>query len=230
MTNQEFLNSLSDNAKNIIKNYQCKTNKIDVEVFLDDKSYVETNIENKYIIHVNQHNPFNQMEYEFVHEFYHCIQKDEGFPNISYKDIKYQKLAAYLTSVVLDLDVINRMNNIGYSYDDSTLDEKVKTIIKLIKLSSLDIEVRNEIHELFQYNKLCLSIAFCRILYSNQYKINYILQLAENNTPYIYKTQSIIYNTITKIGYDTPRKTYKIFKTLIRELKLSDYVTISPHQ
>ena len=230
MTNQEFLDSLSDKAKNIIQDYECQTQKNNVIVYLDNRSFMEANIDGTYIIHVNQNNPFDIMEYEFLHEFYHCVQKDEGYPHISQTHIKYQKLAAYLTSVVLDLDVINRMNNIGYSYDDSTLDEKVKTIIKLIKLSSLDIEVRNEIHELFQYNKLCLSIAFCRILYSNQYKINYILQLAENNTPYIYKTQSIIYNTITKIGYDTPRKTYKIFKTLIRELKLSDYVTISPHQ
>lgn len=230
MKNQEFLNSLSVKAKNIIQNYQCKNNKTTIEIFLDDKSYVEINIEDKYIIHINKNNSLDEMEYEFVHEFYHCIQKDDGYPNISQTHIKYQKLAAYLTSVVLDLDVINRMNNIGYSYDDSVLDEKIETIIKLIKLSTLDVEACNEIHELFQYNKLCLSIAFCRMLYSNQDKINYILQLAKNNAPDIYKTQSIIYNAITKIGYDTPRKTYKVFKTLIRELKLSDYVTISPQQ
>ena len=84
MTNEEFINALSAKAKTIVQNYQCKSKIQSIKVVLSDKSKM-TIIDDSYVIYVNQNNSLDEMEYLFLHEFFHCIQKDMGFPNLHQK-------------------------------------------------------------------------------------------------------------------------------------------------
>ena len=226
MTNNEFLNLISDKAKGLINNYPCKTNKTDIKVFLDERSYVETNIKNMYVIHVNKNNSLENMEYDLLHEFFHCVQIDEGYPSVYQKDIKYKDLATNISSMVLDLDVNNRLKEVGYLIKRDNISTGINDIKKLIMISKKDQSVYNEMREMCQYNYFCLLIAYYRLTHNDQNEISQSIKVIKENAYDFYKTQELIYNTVVKTRYDSPKKVYKIFKTLIRELKLSNYVEI----
>lgn len=227
MNNQEFLNLLSRRAKNIVYNYEIITNKKPIKVILDKYSALDTSFDNMYIIHVNQNNSIDIMEYDFLHEFLHCVQKDEGFPSVYYNNIKYKMLAETISSMVLDLNVIKRLNAYGYPYNSNELKENINNIRNLMNIAKINSEVKIEMHETNQYFNICFMIAFCRLEYDNGNELIQLLQIVQKNASDFYKTQSIIYDTIIKYGYNIPKQVYKIFKTLIRGLKLYNYVRIS---
>lgn len=227
MTNNEFLNSISKNAKNIIFNYQLKSNKNIIKVFLDNKSYVDYGYENMYIIYVNKNNPIDIMEYELLHKFYHCVQKDQGFPSATQKNIIYQKLAGYISSVVLDLDIIEHLDELGYKFDDNYLYRNIQNYKSLIEMSKFDKEAYKYLYNINEYVHICSMFAFCRLKCSNKNPINQLLQTLKITERTIYDSQEIIYNAIARYGYRTPKKALKTFKTIIRELELDSYIEIS---
>lgn len=229
MTNQEFINALSPKAKQIISAYNCTdSKKRTIVVFVtDNRSQVDVSFPDKYIIEVKENSVFSNMEYALLHEFYHCVQMDENFPNIHAVTSSYTRLASSLSSTVLDLDVNDRLTKAGYPYNSEQLKGLLDRIRKIIVIASNDTSIKNEIHEINQYIYLCSMIAFIRINYNKPDEIEQLLQILKTNAQDFFQTQSAIYNAIKKIGYDTPKKAYKLFKTLIRELELSDYVQIS---
>lgn len=229
MTNQEFISGLSPKAKQIISDYNCTdSKKRTIVVFVtDNRSQVNVSYPDKYIIEVKKNPVFSNMEYELLHEFYHCVQMDENFPNIHAITPNYTKLASSLSSTVLDLDVTDRLTTVGYPFNPEQLKDSLNTIRTLIIIASNDVSVKEKIHETNQYIYMCAMIAFIRINYNKPDEIEQLLQILKTNAHDFFQTQSVIYNAIKRIGYDTPKKAYKLFKTLIRELKLINYIQIS---
>ena len=229
MTNQEFIDNLSSQAKHIIFDYDYKNPQRDkINVFITkNRSQLNTSIPDRYIIEVKQKSNFHQMEYEFLHEFFHCVQIDSGFPYVQATSSEYTKLAAAISSVVLDLDVTERLNNVNYFYNQKDLTESINTMKKLILISKTDTITNNFIYEINQYIYMCCKIAFIKFLYDKPHEIEQLLNILKINAKDMYKSQSIIYNSIKRIGYNTPQNVYKLFKTLIRELKLEGYIKIS---
>lgn len=150
MTSQEFIDNLSSKAKEIISNYECSSlNKRKIIIYLtDDFTRVDTSNPDAYIIYVKKHDSFNDMEYEFLHEFYHCVQKDEGFPNVSQTNIKYHRMASEISSAVLDYDVYDRLLTQGY-YENQN---KIKNIFletkKILIVASKEQELDKWINDL----------------------------------------------------------------------------------
>ena len=228
MTNQDFINSLSPKATQIISSYSCKKDKKDIVVVLsENESQLNFTNPEKYIIEVKRKESFEQMEYELLHEFFHCVQMDENFPSLTPIDYSYSKIASSLSSTVLDLDVNKRLEKWNYFYNSSGLKNSINDIRKLIFISQNDSLVYDEIHEMNQYINICSMIAFVRINSPHIAEINQLLKILSENAKDFYKTQSVIFNTINKIGFNSPQKVHKVFKTLIRELKLEKYIKIS---
>ena len=123
MTNQEFINNLSPKAKEIISSYKPKDlSKYNIKVCLNDE-HTRVNVSNPdaYIFEIKRQTSFYDMEYALLHEFYHCVQKDSGFPSTSQVDIKYQNISSYLSSIVLDCDVYDRLLKNGYKENPNIL-------------------------------------------------------------------------------------------------------------
>ena len=229
MNNQEFIDKLSSKVKQIVLNYEYKNptkNRIIVQI-TDERTRVDLSYDNKYIIEIKYSPIFNDMEYGFLHEFFHCVQYDEGFPYVVPITFQYHKMASAISSIILDLDVQDRLTKYGYKYNSTLLKESIDTIRKSIIISSYDKEVKQEINEINQYIYICCKIAFIRINYNNEDEVKQLLNIVKQYKPDIEKIQSIIYDSIYSIGYNTPKKVYKFLKKIIRELKLNKFVRIS---
>ena len=134
-----------------------------------------------------------------------------------------------ISSLILDLDVTQRLENEGYiqTHNEKTLDENIDTVQKLIIFSKTDQCIHDEFYEINQYYKIICHIVHDRFIFGNIEKVNKMLLFIKKHDANTYKIQSIIYDTIVRYGYDSPKKVYKIFKTLIRELELEDYIEIT---
>lgn len=228
MNNQEFIDKLSSKVKQIVLNYEYKNptkNRIIVQI-TDERTRVDLSYDNKYIIEIKYSPIFNDMEYGFLHEFFHCVQYDEGFPYVVPITFQYHKMASAISSIILDLDVQDRLTGNGYMYDNAPLKDAVDLIRKSVIISSYDEAVKQEIYEINQFIYICCKIAFIRINYNNKNDIQQLLDIVNQHAPYIERNQSIIYDAIYRTGYNTPKKVYKFFKQIIRELRLSNFIKI----
>lgn len=132
MTKDEFLPTISQNAQDIVNQNLQKFSKLSFEVFYSDESKVVSDNSSHYIIYVKNDFP-DDTEYRFLHEFFHCIQYEEGFPSIVKYDEKYKELATYLSSIILDLDVRDRLEANGYFQDIKYMKKLIKMYIKILK-------------------------------------------------------------------------------------------------
>lgn len=133
MTKEEFLPILTQKAQDIVNQNLQKFSKLSFEVFYSDESKVVSDNSSHYIIYVKNDNP-GDTEYRFLHEFFHCIQDEEGFPFIIKCDEKYEELATYLSSIILDLNVRERLEDNGYFQDLKYIKELINMYIKMLKL------------------------------------------------------------------------------------------------
>lgn len=228
MTNDEFINALSPKAKQIIESYACKRKKNRIIICLNEEhTKVDVSDPNQYIIEVRQTASLYDMEYRLLHEFFHCVQMEEGFSYVSQTSVEYGRIASAISYVVLDLDVNNRLEEVGYPYNPDGLKNILDTTWKLTIMAKTDATVERELHKPNEFFYRCAITAFIRINYNNADEIGKLLNLLKQNAPDIYKAQAVIYNTVKEVGFDTPKKAYTVFKTLIRELRLENYIQIS---
>lgn len=228
MTNQDFVDSLSTKAKNIIENYQCNnTIKRKIVVYLNDTTTrVNMSQPDMYIFEIKKKESFYDMEYSFLHEFYHCVQRDSGFPYTSQTNIKYETLSGYISSIVLDCDVYNRLLGDGYKENPNVLCSAINDIQKTFFVISREKQFENYIndieHQIFYAGKMVLISEF----YDDRNSINNLIDFTKINFPIIYKDYIIFVDAIKRYGFYSPENVHKIFKTIIRELKIEEFVTI----
>ena len=133
MTNQEFLQTLSKKAQDIVSQNIQKYNNLTFEVFYSNVSKVISNNTSNYIIYIKNNIP-EDTEYRFLHEFFHCIQYEEGFPSIIPQSEEYKDLASGLSSIILDLDIRERLENNGYFQDLKYIKEFINIEIKMLNM------------------------------------------------------------------------------------------------
>ena len=228
MTNQEFVDSFSPKAKEIISNYQCNSNnKRKIIVYLNDTvTRVNMDHPDAYIFEIKKEESFYDMEYSFLHEFYHCVQRDSWFPYICQTDIKYKKLSSFLSSIVLDCDVYNRLLNFGYKENPNILHSELNNIHDTLFVISKENQFSNYLNDvenqIFYAGKIVLISKFC----NDKYNINKLIDFTKIYFPIIYKDYKIIIDALKRFGFSSPKNVRKIFKTVIRELKIDEFVTI----
>lgn len=194
MTNQEFINNLSPKAKSIISSYICNDNSVkrDIIVYLTN-DYTRVNISDpdKYIFEIKRQDSFYDMEYALLHEFYHCVQKDCGFPNITYIDNNYQNTSSYIASIILDCDVYNRLLDDGYKENPEILHKRFLEIQALFLLLREEKEHASYLdpieNQILYAGKLLLLSKY----YDKKDDVTRLLNFSKNLYPAIYNDYRI---------------------------------------
>lgn len=77
-------------------------------------------------------------------------------------------------------------------------------------------------HQIYYAGKLVIISKF----YDNEKNFKSITNFVKNTFPIIYKDYNIFINAIKRYGFTSPKSVQKIFKAIIRELKIEEFVTI----
>lgn len=225
MTNQEFIDNLSPKAKTILNGqYKRKTNKT-IEISVHDKhTRVGLDHPTVYPIEVRYREPFYDMEYSLLHEFFHCIQIEEDFPSTSFLDEKYQQMSIDISTLVLDLDVHDRLLKHGYytpNYINKTFNEFKYSISLLI--DKKNIMFANEIEQRIRvsYKLILLNKEF-----DNPKEVAHMHNIIKKKLPLVYKTYNIMNTAIQTHGFSTPEEVTNSFKAIIQGLGLEKYIII----
>ena len=133
MTKEEFLPRLSIKGQNIVEENLKLYARMKFQVFYSDVSYMESHSNSEYTIYVKK-DVEEDIEYRFLHEFFHCVQYETGFPQLTAIDDKYKELATSISSLILDLNIRERLENNGYYQDIKYIKRSVKEVTKLLKM------------------------------------------------------------------------------------------------
>lgn len=157
----------------------------------------------------------------FLHEFFHCVQKEEGFPFLHCNIPRYKSLETELSSFVLDLDVGDRLVANGYNRSN-----EYENSIKLYKEILQYIEQLNDGTVLTSFDDEIGQGGMLAHLKYFDIEADDLLIKTKNIRPKIYKTYQIMYDAIKLYTHNTPVGVYKIYKHLLYELKLQDYFSV----
>lgn len=229
MTSQEFINNLSLKAKSIISNYECNNSsaKRNIIVYLTN-DYTRVNISDpdKYIFEIKRQDSFYDMEYALLHEFYHCVQKDCGFPYTAYTNNEYQKISSYISSVILDCDVYNRLINDGYKENPDIQHKNFVEVQRLFMFFLKEKEYKDYLdsleNQIFYAGKLLLLSKY----YDRKDDAIKLVNFSKQFYPLIYNAYCIFSNAIQKFGFSSPETTRKIFENVIENLNLTKFIEI----
>lgn len=218
------LSLLSCKAREIIKsNIPFKSGKNFSIIY--DKNTSVRQYKDEYEIHFWLNADQIVTDAKFLHEFFHCIQQEEGFPTLYSTNFKYKNLAVELSSFVLDLDVGDRLVTNGYkrglNYKDAII--KSKQLIEYVK-SSNNRNVFTDIEDVVGQGGI---LAFLKYFNSHNKEIEKLINCTKNICPQIYKAYVIMYNGINMYPYNTPNGVYDIYNFILAELNLQDYVAIN---
>ncbi len=178
-----------------------------------------------YIFHIKETDNFNDMEYAFLHEFFHCIQNEEGFPHVVCNNPESDKIAAILSSVVLDLNVINRLELHNYFENPLILDNMYHKLYVLF--SAISNNNLFEIESTFNSIYYACQLTYLEFMYPDKEKLSLLINKVKSKSTLIYNLYVKVFNIIYKHNYNNKKGVYKIFKTLIKELCISENVSIS---
>ena len=217
------LEMLSPKAKNIIKNNLPFKSDKELLCFFGDGTYL-INKNDYYEICINNNTEVNCFDEKFLHEFFHCIQYEEKFPHLNETDKKYNELATELSSFVLDLDVGDRLVTNGYARN-STFDESIIESFRLLEYVKI-INDNKTFTSLIDAMGQGGILAHLKYFDDNNDKVEDLITKTKNIRPIIYKYFKIMYKGIKMYSHNSPKDVYKIYKFLLRELNLQNYLSI----
>ncbi len=222
MTKDEFLPTISQKAQDIvIYNLKPFKNNPSFTVFYSDDSRIVSKGNHDYIIYV-KNDDSDDTEYRFLHEFFHLVQEEEGFPHITARGEEYKELAAFLSSIVLDLDVRGRLESNGYFQDLKYMKKLIKAYIKMLKL----LKQHNDKHELTSVPEM-IDLAGL-IITSDMANVNNkeLILLIKAVRPKTISYYKVFCECIEKYSYNDANDVEKIFQHLINSLNFSSFVEI----
>lgn len=221
MTKDEFLPTLSQQAQDIV-NYNLKSfknNRSFTVFYSSDESKVVSRDGQDYIIYVKDDVP-DDIEYRFLHEFFHCVQDEEGFPSIIACSDEYEEFATEFSSIILDLDVRERLENNGYFQDLKYIRELVKAYIKMLKLLR-QYNDKSELNRPGEMIDLAGLIITSKLANIDNKKLVSLVKKVRPKAMWYY---NIFSECIEKYSYNDANDVEKIFEFLIDRFKLHDYV------
>lgn len=154
---------------------------------------------NEYEIHFCLTSDQLSNDESFLHEFFHCVQKEDGFPFLHCKVSGYKNLETELMSFVLDLDVGDRLVVNGYNRGNKYINsiKLYKQVLYYIELFNDRIVLTNLEDEIGQGGMLAHLSYF-------GFGIDKLLIKTNNVRPQIYNTYKIMYDAIKSYPYNTP--------------------------
>lgn len=212
---------ISDIGKKIIdENQPFKSGKL---LFFDYGDYPHVLFSREsYNIKIKRDSKY--FEITLLHEFFHCLQHEDNFPFLTKTDGTCDKFVNELSSVVLDLDVGDRLSYHNYDrfLNFKELSEAYTVILCYAKLTGDKSELLN-IND--NYN-LSQFLAYLKYFNFNK-DLQILLPLVKELIPQSYEFYKIFYKSFIMYSHNNPKGIYKLFKCLIKELKLEKCVKIS---
>lgn len=222
MTQLEFLKELSIKAQEIVIHYLRMYPNISLEVKSGNVNKIRKGKSSHYAITLKTESK-QIMEYEFLHEFFHAVQFEEGFPSVVAKQEEYVELATFLSSYILDLDIRARLEEYGYYQDLSNISKLVQSyIVYLNKIK----QINNKVELMDMENQL--SIAAILITSDIACIDNTELKNAvEFVRPQVMNYYKIFRESLCRFSYRNKEGAKKIYQYLVDEFGLNDVVEIN---
>lgn len=224
MTKEEFLPMLSRKAQNIVTQNIQIYNNLTFEVFYSNASKVISNNAPSYIIYV-KNNIQEDTEYRFLHEFFHCVQYEEGFPTIISQSEEYKDLASSLSSIILDLDVRERLENNGYFQDLKYIREFISVETKMLNMIK-QYKDKTQLSNLYDYIDISGLLITSDIAKIDNKKL---LNLVAMTRPKIIGYYKVFCDCLEKYSYSSCEDVEKIFNILIDKFNLASHIQVVHH-
>lgn len=222
MTKEEFLPTLSPKAQNIVQeNLKLFHNNKTFQVFHSNESKVLIQSNSDYMIYIKN----NSSEDTFLHEFFHCVQHETGFPSLIYTVQQYEDLSTSVNSLILDLDIMERLENYGYTKHLKSIKKAVKMSTKLLRF----IQQFNDKEELTNLYDIIGLAGFMLNSDIKNIKNSELSVLIKNTRPEALKYYSVFSECIKLYPYNTPDGVNNIFHYLLENLEFSSFMKIQTH-
>lgn len=221
MTKDEFIPTLSLKAQNIVQeNLKLFHNK-SFEVFYSDTSKMVAKDNSDYAIYVKNDN-VEDIEYRFLHEFFHCVQYETGFPQLTDIHPDYDIISTSISSLILDLDVRERLENNGYYQDLKYIKESVKMQTKILKMIKQfkDKEDMTSLDDIIGIAGIMLTSDIANV------KNNELFSYAKITRPKAVKYYGIFKNSIELYSYNDASGVNDIFTYLLEKLELTSFMKV----
>lgn len=226
MNMNKFLELMSDKGISIIIDYVLLfSKKSSFTVTPSNESYVEFNDPENYCIYINTTELTKECEYVFLHEFFHCIQYEEGFPGIKPTSNEYKEFATEFGSSILDFNVRSRLESYGYFNHVEQLNHGYQILIDIYN-SLFKLKEDEDISYFENIQRATLLVTLYQGKIHNN-DISKLLRLIRTVNPQTYEIYKLINKCFRMYNYDSKSGVYKIFKKLISELKLEKYISMT---
>ena len=221
MTKEEFLPRLSIKGQNIVEENLKLYARMKFQVFYSDVSYMESHSNSEYTIYVKK-DVEEDIEYRFLHEFFHCVQYETGFPQLTAIDDKYKELATSISSLILDLNIRERLENNGYYQDIKYIKRSVKEVTKLLKMIQQfrDKTEMSSFEDFIDLAGIMLTSDFANV------KNNELRVIIRKTRPVALRYYETFNTCIKLYSYSNVDGVNKIFQYLLNELELSSFMKI----
>lgn len=226
MDKDEFLEQSSVKCNSIVNEYLPSfIKKKSFTVTFTDFSSVNYNDPYSYLIYVKADKFTSNCEYSFLHEFLHCVQFEEGYPHIFSQSNEYDRLATEFASSILDFDIRARLERHGYYDHVEQLRKGLQLSNQLFNLIEIggDKNCQSHLDDISQAT-LLVSAAFTR---KCDKELIPLLQLVSKVSPKTYEVYKIINKCFKMYNYNSKSGIYKIFKKLLVQLELEEYLTMT---
>lgn len=182
-----------------------------------------THGKSEYTIYIKYDDNKDTVETHYLHEFFHCIQYEEGFPSLLSYAEGDNLMAIEISSAILDIDVRNRLRDNGYSDDRKNISLSIQKTIKLLKM----LQILKDKQELSSTSDLINTA--CLLSTANLYHINIkeVKFLLQKLRPKVIKYYNLLEKYLKQYPYDTPEGVKSIFENLLSDFGLYDTLYIS---
>lgn len=162
------------------------------------------NTSNEYHVGLKLNLPQHAFECNLLHELLHINQSENGFPAICNKTTTnfineqewFSMLGRQLQVTTLDADVVQRLNNLGYS-SEYFIESRLDVVKNLFADMILNIGDK--------YNFALFSTQFILLsLISNKEQFENVERIIINKSIELYDKSMELTAKISEIGYDTP--------------------------
>lgn len=221
MTKDEFIVTLSSKAQSIVEEHLKLFHSKSFQVFYSDVSKVVIKDNSDYFIYVKNDKP-EDIEYRFLHEFFHCVQYETGFPQLTNIDSEYEVISTSISSLILDLDIRERLENNGYYQDLKYIKESVKMQTRLLKMIKQikDKEEMTSLDDIIGMAGIMLTSDIANV------KNNELYSYIKITRPNAIKYYKILKDSVKLYSYNTALGVNDIFTYLLEKLELTAFMKI----
>ena len=227
MTVDEFLTKLSPKAQNILMNNRPKHDKT---VQINIKDSFPTSIfytdNGNYHIDLKENTIFSQMEYDFLHEYCHMIQKDNNIPFVQANREECSDMEKCINSMILDIDVTLQLIEWGFPFEDCDFKghiDNLKNVIEII--SRNDVNFSSDYSKILIYLEVVGHINIYKIFMNND-EIKSLIELCKTKNKILFDMLNYIEIITYNRDLNNPKDVHRIFRYIIKKYSLQDYLIL----